>query len=147
MNAVIDTNVLISGLMTESGPPRGILIAFESGQFGWLASQEILDEYRRVVTYPKVRKYSRLSDDQVERLLDTLWVSTTRIPPSPGFPAVAADPDDDKFLACTLAGEADVIVSGDKHLLTLGEYAGIPILSPAAFLARLDETNSTTPPT
>ncbi len=59
------------------------------------------------------------------------------------IPIICADPDDDKFLACAVAGEADVIVSGDSHLLTLGSHAGIPILTPAAFLALLDESRST----
>jgi predicted nucleic acid-binding protein len=50
---------------------------------------------------------------------------------------VAEDPDDDKFIECALIGHADVIVSGDHHLLDLGAVEGIPVLSPRQFLQRL----------
>ena len=52
---------------------------------------------------------------------------------------IAPDPDDDKFLALAQAGGAHWIIPGDSHLLTVGTYAGIPISSPAVFLASLDQ--------
>jgi predicted nucleic acid-binding protein len=55
---------------------------------------------------------------------------------------VTADPDDDKFIECAQTAGATVIVSGDRHLLNLGQYEGIVILSPAEFMARFNETSS-----
>ncbi|HEX8228447.1 MAG TPA: putative toxin-antitoxin system toxin component, PIN family, partial [Chloroflexia bacterium] len=59
--------------------------------------------------------------------------------PTVPIDAIASDPDDNKFLECAVAGGADYIVSGDKHLLSLGEYEGIRILSPADFLRVLEQ--------
>ena len=54
-----------------------------------------------------------------------------------GIAVIAADPSDDMVLACAVAGKADYIVSGDPHLLDLGEYEGIRIVSPAVFVSIL----------
>ena len=59
---------------------------------------------------------------------------TMMVEPRERIKAVAADPSDDKFLECAIAGKADVIVSGDKHLKSLKSFRGIPILPPAAFM-------------
>jgi hypothetical protein len=58
--------------------------------------------------------------------------------PSQRFQVIKADPTDDRVLECAVAAQADVIISGDAHLLTLGEFQGIGILDPAAFLAELE---------
>jgi len=60
---------------------------------------------------------------------------------------VTADPDDDAVIACAVSANADVIVSGDRHLLALGSYQGIPILTAAALLARLTPPPGSTVPT
>jgi predicted nucleic acid-binding protein len=57
-------------------------------------------------------------------------------------PVVIADPDDDVVLACAVAARAEAIVSGDKHLIDLTEYEGIPILTPAQLLERIEHAQS-----
>ncbi len=55
---------------------------------------------------------------------------------------MSRDPDDNEFLECALAGGADYIVSGDAHLLDIGQYDGIQLVTPAAFLVVLDQAQS-----
>lgn len=61
------------------------------------------------------------------------------VPDWPTLHVVADDPDDDKFLDCAVAAQAEIIVSGDEHLLSLGSFQGIQILTPAAFVVLLSQ--------
>ena len=98
-----------------------------------LLSGEIFAEYVRVVQRPSTRRYIRLSDEAIHTVLENLH-GVARLIDSPEPVYASADPDDDKFLACAVAGNADCIVSGDTQLLDLGSFRDIPILTPAAFL-------------
>jgi uncharacterized protein len=84
---------------------------------------------------------SRVIDAAVGRLPEELLHEfsqlVTLVQPKPIAPLVIADPDDDAVVACALAAQAYVIVSGDSHLLDLGDVQGIPVLSATAFLDRL----------
>jgi uncharacterized protein len=131
VKVVLDTNVLISGIFF-SGPPSEILKAWRNDEVQFALTPEIVDEYVRVAGiiaegFPGIEINSILS----------LIIANSDIVQPPSLPhQICEDPDDDKFLACALAGESDVIVSGDKHLLKLSGYRGIAILTPRAFVSQ-----------
>jgi len=125
---VVDTNVLISGAFF-SGPSSRILDACLQGSCQLVLSAAILDEYGRVgEEFSKERPNADFA-----RFLECL-VSTSVLVHAPELrESVCDDPDDDKFIACALAGDAKVITSGDKHLLSVSGYAGIAIVRPRVF--------------
>ena len=126
---VIDTNVLASALLF-GGKTEKIVTFWKNRLVVPLCSREIVEEYLRVLAYPKFQ----LSKTEIEFLL------TNEILPyfevltvKPGRQFVAADPSDDKFIWCALEGQAEVVVSGDKHLLDLSQ-SPVPIITAAAFI-------------
>ena len=129
---VLDTNVLISGLLsTTSTPARAIEHAISGGQL--LASTDTL---REVMTKLRASKFDRyVPRDRREALLLRLAPLIEIIEVVQRIQA-SRDPDDDKFLEVAVNGSADVIVSGDGDLLDLNPFRGIAILTPAAYLQR-----------
>lgn len=85
-------------------------------------------------TAPRVRSRVRYSDEQVQQFLLLLRSDSLYLEDLPAVEGVAADPDDDKFLSLALASRANYIVSGDDHLLTIGAYQGIAVITAAVFL-------------
>lgn len=131
MRIVLDTNVVVSSLW--GGPPKQILDACRAGRVKLLLSRPILDEYFAVLA-----RFD-LQDEDAD-LLEALFADRKRtelLSPGIQLRVVAADPSDDKFLECALAGKAGYVVSGDKHLLALKSFRDIPILSARAFLKHL----------
>ena len=129
MRVVIDTNVFVSGVFWK-GPPAEILRAWREGRIEIVLSPEILDEYRRVGEELN-RQFPRIDlGDIIDALV--LGAHTTLSPPLPE--AVCTDPDDDKFIAAALAGGAALVISGDRALLKVKEYAGVRIVTPGAFV-------------
>ena len=126
---VVDSNVVVSALLF--GGISGTLIPLWKGRrIQPLCSKEIIDEYVRVLAYPKFK----LAESEIEFLISqeiVRWFEIVKTPP--GNPFVIADPSDDKFIWCALEGNADVIISGDEHLLNLAS-SPIPILTPSRFL-------------
>ena len=99
-----------------------------------LASRQIIDEYLRVLAYPKFR----LTENEIGYLLYRQILPHFKIVSAEkGKPVVSADPSDDKFIWCAVEGKAESIISSDKHLLSLGLHQGISIQTPAAFLKSL----------
>ncbi len=139
MKVVIDTNVLVSRAISEKRSPATIFRLVGEGAFEHIVSQAMLDEYKRALGYDHVRRLHRRSDAQIEALLSDIEEAATLVRPSVSISAVNTDPDDNRVLECAVAGGADYIVSGDKHLLDLGEHQGIRILSPAEFLHVLEQ--------
>jgi putative PIN family toxin of toxin-antitoxin system len=126
---VLGTNVFVSGVFFV-GPPHKILEAWRDGKIQLLLSPAILEEYQRVmrelaVQFPEIR---------VEGLIDFMIVHSEIIVPPSLPPVIQADPSDDKFLECAVAGEAACIVTGDKHLLKLLKFRGISILKAREFV-------------
>ena len=98
-----------------------------------ILSQAVEDEYREVIFRPKFDRF--VSVERRHRIRDIVVVATERIEPTETV-RECRDPKDDKYLALTAAGMADVIVSGDaRHLLSMDPWRGIRILSPANYLA------------
>jgi hypothetical protein len=128
---VCDANTLISAaLFKGSTPDRALRLALSSGDL--LLSRESLAELRDVLARPKFDRYlSRLERDVfLTKLIQrAILIDTVELVQA------CRDPDDDKYLALAATGQAACIVSGDDDLLALKSFRGIPIHSPAEFLA------------
>lgn len=131
MKAILDTNVLVSGIFF-SGLPYDILAAWRDGKLELIISPEILKEYRRVGEEME----NKFPGVEISPFLELLAIEATMIAAKPLSQAVCTDPDDDKFLACALASKAKVICSGDKALLKTSGYRGIEVITPRVFKER-----------
>ena len=125
MKIVLDTNVLLSALI-KKGKPRTVLSAIIR-QHNLILSRKILEEFTETVTDPKIGKYAGERD--IARFLRDIANAAKIIRVKSKFKVVKQDPDDDVILATAYDGNADYIVSGDKHLLKLKEFRGIKIVS------------------
>ena len=127
---VIDTNVIISDLLF-GGKPGELIPLWQNRRIEPIVSRDIVDEYIRVLAYPKFE----LTEKEIQFLLYRQLLPYFEIvETSQGEIIIPNDPSDDNFIQCALAGNAKVIVSGDIHLLSLKLYQDIHILSPAEFL-------------
>ncbi len=133
MRVVIGTNVVISRFLSLTGPSARIFTLWEAGTFELLVSEDILTEYVKTLTEPRIK----LRHSEIEQIVMDYRAFGTVVQVSMLLTVVEADPDDNKFLECAVAGGADYIVSGDKRLLALKEYSGVQVLSPAMFLVLL----------
>lgn len=137
LRVVLDTNVVLSALVFRGGSSARLRAAWQSGIFRPLASAETVQELLRVLAYPK---FHLSADEQESLLADYLpCLSAVRVPdPPPEVPA-CRDPHDRAFLALAVAGRAQLLVSGDRDLLSLAGSASFEILTPADFLRRLGD--------
>lgn len=138
MQAVVDTNVVVSGVLSRNGPPAGILDLWRQERFELVVSPPLLAEYRRALGYDRVRKIHRLSDEELDVLVTRFGRFATVVEPAVRLNVIRDDPDDNRVLECAHAAATEFIVSGDKHLLALGRFRGIRIVRPADFVAFLD---------
>ena len=136
MRLVLDTNVVISGLLWQ-GPPRQLLDAARAGRASLYTSAMLLEELQEVLSRPKFATRLAAAAVTAEELLLGYAALAALIHPAAIVPVIAADPDDDAVLACAVAARAGAISSGDPHLLRLAQFEAIPILTPAQVLALL----------
>ena len=135
MRAVLDTNVLISAVIS-TGVSHNVLVRGFQGEYHLLASIETINEFREtLLKYPE--KF-HLSADEIDREVETVQYYVDFIEPAEEITEIDADPDDDMFLEVAVAGDADYIVSGDSHLLDLGSFRGVLIVDPRTFLETLE---------
>ena len=127
---VFDTNIWISGLLWRGQPYRCLLLA-RAGIVQLVSCQAMAAELSR-----KLRHVFGFSENHIRAVLYDLRRVAENVEITGDLHVVAADPDDDKFVECALVAGASLIVSGDHHLLDLGECEGIQILSAADFVAR-----------
>lgn len=136
--AVVDTNILARGLLRPAGPSAALLAAAEEASFRLVLSPSILRELRKVFFKPHVRQRYPLTMDQIAEYMTSLQAVAEMVEGRLQVYGASRDPADNHILACGLEGKVDFIVSDDrKHILPLGEYRGIPILSMPAFLRML----------
>jgi hypothetical protein len=133
LKVVIDTNVIISALLF-GGIPAKLIALWQDGSIKPAASKEIIDEYLRVLAYPKFQ----LSEEEIQFLLyQEILPYFDVIVAQTGPRIIKKDPADDKFIRCALSANAKFIISGDQHLLALKEYQKIKILPPTEFFSIL----------
>ncbi len=134
MKVVVDTNVVISGVFFGGNPGR-VLEAWRDGDVDLVVSPEVLQEYRRVGE----RLEEKFPGVSLAPFLALVVANATIVESDPLPSPVSRDPNDDPFIACALAGGCDAIISGDRHLLELGGYEGIEMLTPRQLLDRIPE--------
>jgi putative PIN family toxin of toxin-antitoxin system len=134
VRAVIDTNVLLSGLFWHGAPHR-LIEAVRAGALTLITSPALLAEFAEVLRRSKFQAILARSRTDPEQTLAELRRLAEIVDPAPLPARVSRDPDDDAVLALAAASQADLVISGDADLLTLGARAGIPIVAPAEALA------------
>jgi len=130
---VLDTNVFLSGILSPGRSPANILDLVLSGKFKLVFSPQVIQEIQRVTRYPgiiKLMKKRKLTREELEDTILKILIVSTITPGAVMVQGVCSDPKDDMFLSCALEGQADYIISGDKHLLNLKTYQGIKIMAP-----------------
>jgi uncharacterized protein len=134
MRIVLDTNTVTSALLF-SGTASRLVPLWQSRRVVMLISRAILEEYLRVLAYPKFR----LTNEEIKGLMEEEilpFVETVRV--RRRLSVVRRDPDDDKLLECAVGDRAECLVTGDRDLLALGSYRGVQILSVRNFLEKAD---------
>jgi uncharacterized protein len=130
MRAVLDTNVLLSGLLWR-GPSYALLEQVRSGALAMISSPELLAELAQVLARPKFDAIINRSHSSREQMLVEVRMLAEVVDPPPLAQPVCRDPDDDAVLALAMAAKADLMISGDDDLLSIQRFEGIPIVSPA----------------
>ena len=128
MKLVLDTNILISALLTKNTPPDQLYQHWVNGLFDVVSSDWQLDELKRVLGYKKLSPFIMESEASllIENM-DSIAIMVSDLAPI----EVSADPTDNWIIATAIAGKANLIVTGDKSdLLVLGSVQGIEIVNP-----------------
>ena len=134
---MIDINVFVGGLISLAGTPSKILASIQRKQAVHLVSDPIVEEYLRVLEYPRIRKFKKVTDGFIADVAAYLLYQTKRVELVSKI-SLSKDPDDDMFLATAIDGRATLIITGDKiDLLSLGTVKGIPIMSASEAAQRL----------
>ncbi len=137
MRAVIDTNVLMAGLLWR-GPSHVLLEQVRAGTVSLISSPALLAELADVIGRAKFDAILTRTNTSRERSLAEFRRLAEVIEPPPLPQPVCRDPDDDKVLALALAAKVEFIVSGDKDLLSLSSFEGVRIVTPADAIALID---------
>ena len=120
--------------MIADGPPRRVLDVIADGAAGLILPEPVRTELHRILN--EKLALDDASIGAILGLLDELALETARVPDR--VEAVSGDPDDDRILSSAASAGADILISGDrKHLLPLGQYRAVRIITPQAFLAEL----------
>lgn len=131
---VLDSNVVISGFLF-GGPPGRVLEYLLEGSVRCFTSLPLLDEIRDVLRRPKFGLFPEQTLAFVEELRDLCRI----VQPEMRVREITEDPADNAVLECAAAAGAGVIVSGDSHLLKLGRWRGVEILTPREFVRRMEK--------
>ena len=130
MRIVLDTNVLVSGLLSPNGPPGRILDLVLAGKVDVVFDDRIIAEHRDVLARPKLR----ISRREAEYVVDRIEDEGVFTPASP-LPLQLPDPKDQPFIEVAVAGTADVLVTGNqRHFTADDEPFPVTVLTPADFL-------------
>lgn len=134
MKAVLDTNVIVSAVLSSHGAPAALLRAWVEGAFELIASPLLLEELERVLAYPKLRQF--ISTEDAADLVDLIGRQSMMVDdPTDKPPVRSPDPGDDYLIALAAYARA-VLVTGDGDLLGLADQ--IPVRTAAEFLTGLD---------
>ena len=130
MRVVLDTNVIVSGLLW-GGPPNQLLRWASDGVLEVVCCEEGVAEVKRVIEYPKFSRRIWALESSPRQVIAYLMNRVMHVPSPERIPAIISeDPSDDLFLALAVENQARLLVSGDQHLLALMEYERVPIVTP-----------------
>jgi uncharacterized protein len=138
MIVVLDTNVVISALLSPKGSPAKVIDLWEAEAFDLAISPQLLDELERALKYERVQKYFKEPQSKIKALIKRIKSVGIMVNPQFELDVIAENPDDNRVLECAVAANASYIISGDDHLLDLKIYQGIVVLPPAGVLALVD---------
>ena len=141
MRLVLDTHVAISALLWQGVPGR-LIQAATTGDITLVTTIPLLAELRGVLQRDKFQSQLHARAVAIEDLLDGYVELVHVVPPAELSATIARDPSDDAVLAAALAGGADLIVSGDSHLLNLKRYQNIEIVTAVGAIERLSSDAS-----
>ena len=135
MRVVLDTNILIGALITKDTPPDRLYQAWLRGEIEPVTSAAQLAEMADVLARPRIR---RLVDaDEATAIVENIATRALVLDAEPEMD-LSPDPTDNPILAAAIAGKADLVVSGDKkHVLSLGDVQGIPVVTAREAVQRL----------
>lgn len=137
MRLVLDTNTAISGLLWQGTPGR-LIDAAQTKSITLCTSVSLLSELRGVLARAKFAGQLQARALDVSEVFDGYAALAVIVAPAGIAPTVTKDPADDAVLACALAAQADLIVSGDPHLRNLKTYQGIPIITATDALRQIE---------
>lgn len=137
ISAVLDTNVLISGLLVAEGHAARLIDAWLDGHFSLVTSLYQVEEVLHVLSYPRIARRLTLTEDELTAFTNALLTRATVTPGEVHLPGLTRDPKDDAIVACAVEGRAQFIVSGDRDLLVMEKFGAIVVLSPREFSERL----------
>lgn len=144
MRFVLDTNLLVSGVIAAGGLPRRLIDGAKAGEFELCTSEALLAELLEVLSRGKFA--ARLSQAGLtpQGIVEDLRRIAVVVSPADTPRVVPTDPDDDHVIAAAVTGQADLIASGDKRdLLPMGSYQGIPIITAREAIERLEARGET----
>lgn len=133
MKVVLDTNVILSGLLFPGGPPDKIVRAVLTGRLQNATSPDLLTELRRVLE----RKFKRPSE-KIDPLIRLISEASLLVYPTERVCIIKDHEADNRVVECALTAKADFLVTGDEaHLLRLKSVQGIPIIEPSEFILKI----------
>lgn len=138
IRAVIDTSVFVSGVISPIGLPRKILEFAKRSVFKAVTSISINREILEVLHRNHIYIKYNLNENIIDDIATFLYEGTILTENSYKVSKITEDPEDNKFIGCAIEGEADYIVSGDEHLLSLKNYRGIQVINADSFLKMLE---------
>ena len=128
MRVVFDTNVLVSALLSPQNFPAMAVKIARSGGVQSLTSHELLDEFHGVL-----QDKFRLEPGLIDSIIHAFIQCSEIIKPQQIIHEIKSDPDDNRVLECAFEGKANAIVTGDRHLLALKNFRGIPLVTVREF--------------
>ena len=136
LRIVLDTNIVISGLIWR-GAPHQVMLALSDDKFTAYTSYSMVSELTRKLLGTKLGRELIKRDISAQQLVMSYTALCEIVSPAPLAQPICRDPDDDAVLACAKAANADLIISGDQDLLVLQAFEGIQIVTVAQALERL----------
>lgn len=139
--AVVDTNILVRAVIKPTGSVGPVLKRLRDKDYLLIYSEPLLSEFVDVINRPRIRDKYHITPEDISTVVALLILRGREIRSVERI-EICRDPKDNMVLEAAIAGEAQVIVSGDEDLLTLDPFRGISIVSPSKFLEMLDRESS-----
>lgn len=137
MRVVLDTSVIVSGLISPLGSPAQVIALWLEGKFTLLYTKEMMAELEDVLNRAWLKEQLSATPDQIPNFLESIRGLGEPVLGYANVEGLVRDPYDEMFLACAFLGKADFLVSLDNDLLSLTSFRGTKILRPGPFINEL----------